>query len=792
MRYDTVLIGFMLCCEITAGLEKGRRFTKGQFLSTTAQITKEELGLALIPDKLLATSTENILQSVFMKVAAPRPPEKVCELPCTPDMEKVTAMTDRRHACWIEKLIPAKSSILERSDQDFTGGCLARCLLNPLCGLLSFDSSTGTCFIQTPFLYNLNAIDEHSNSISARLDCLLEEHQTTRKALCQNENPLFEAVLQSMLQAQNSLVEMHMQKFEDIKFSYDLNVTSDRIVSRRKRGLSWEAFDPLGEVPVIGYFYQLLKAPSENKRIKEHLGSLERRFYDFAHQVVEGFENTRTFHMDVLQIIDSQLSSIYEQIAGLQCDITSLASLMVYQQSLIVHQSKLNRMFFSTAHGKLSSTIAQTLTLNDLKLIARSNPNFEGTLYKTNPEVLYRVADLILLKVDHHENNVMLFHFLLVAPKLVPGSLHRTYNAVKIPITSSKTSSTCFHVSTPDSIIYKNKKFFEVDLTDCTTADDIIYCHQEFEDRFSPSIKELPCLNDKISSCDTIPLDACETKMVFTKAGALVFSQVDVLAMPKNETTKLVVASVPEKSSYFFQWSKYRMIQCQQNIMYALDNSLTVRNLTEKTNEINLDLIKYLKIREIQYHAQNISILSDRLENTTQIALQDYQPNYLGLGASKKKFFEWTSLFSTIVTFTSIVGLIGLVCYKRLKKNSTLLQTVLAAARQERELKRLRNQELTPITPSNLEVTNLNDEKSEFNCTEIVPLRARIEHSKFTDTKSKGTQYDPYCVQSKRDHCRTLDMSSTSSSETVNNLKDKKFKANKPRISKIVGPFLSD
>ena len=60
--------------------------------------------------------------------------------------------------------------------------------------------------------------------------------------------------------------------------------------------------------------------------------------------------------------------------------------------------------------------------------------------------------------------------------------------------------------------------------------------------------------------------------------------------MPKNETTKLVVASVPEKSSYFFEWSQYRMIQCQQNIMYALDNSLTVKNLTEKRNEISLDM----------------------------------------------------------------------------------------------------------------------------------------------------------------------------------------------------------
>ena len=197
-------------------------------------------------------------------------------------------------------------------------------------------------------------------------------------------------------------------------------------------------------------------------------------------------------------------------------------------------------------------------------------------------------------------------------------------------------------------------------------------------------------------------------------------------------------------------------------------------------------------IREIQYHAQNITMLSERLENTTQIALQDYQPNYLGLGASKKKFFEWTSSFSTIATVTSIAVLIGLICYKRLKKNSNLLQTVLATARHERELRRLRNQELTPVIPSNLQVTNLNDGTPQFSCTEIVPLRAHIEHSTVTVTKSKGTQYDPYCVQSKRDHCRTLDMSSTSSSETVNNLKDKKFKANKPRISKIVGPFLSD
>lgn len=97
----------------------------------------------------------------------------------------------------------------------------------------------------------------------------------------------------------------------------------------------------------------------------------------------------------------------------------------------------------------------------------------------------------------------------------------------------------------------KDGNFYSADITDCVTRDDIIFCQQSFEDRFSPSITEISCLNGQVD-VDDCKLSAveCKNKMVFIKAGALVFSKNDVLAMRRSETSKLEIVSQNNKWSY--------------------------------------------------------------------------------------------------------------------------------------------------------------------------------------------------------------------------------------------------
>lgn len=777
-----LLITVLLLYLITPA--NGNQMNTNQFkMDNVMQMTKEELGIALIPDKILATSTENILQSVFLKIATPTQPAKACMLECTPDMTKIDSMTRTNDVCWIPNLIPPKPSILEKISLSSPNECLARCLLNSLCGLLTFSSDTGICLLQTPHMYNLNAVDMERNSVSALLVCLLEEHHTSREALCRNENPLFNGVVQAMDVALETQVNLHLQRFQDIKSSYSLNVTKLQISAneRKRRGLSWEDFDPLEEVPVVGYFYQLLKSPSENKKIKSHLMGLQDRFQSFVQKSMEMHQNTRKFDLQILEIVENQLGRVYEEINGIKCDIASLASLLVYQQSLLIHYTKLNRMFFSTAHGKLSSTIAETLTLNDLETIVLNNPNFRQTLFQTNPEVLYRVSELLLLQVQPHAN-ALLFHFLLVAPKLTKTSLHQTFNTIKVPIASDVDSSLCFVVDTPESIILKEGKFFAVDITDCTTKNDVIYCHQQFEDRFSPNVKEIPCLNNEIGHCALTPVSSCDTKMTYTKAGALVFSKSQILAMPRTETTNLEVIGDSNKFTYFLKWQQYTMIQCGRDIMYSLDNSQTATNLTIEATNIRLDISSHLQTQETKLRSENITLLRHQIENTTKIALKDYEANYLGLGASKKQLFEWASYLSIVGTIISVLAFSCLCCFKRLKKNNRMLRTVLETTRQERERRRMQKYNLSYTTLP----TRTPENVPTAVCTEIVELETAPQPPKVHTPPSPRKK-------TRNKSCQVSSTSSSSSPETPPRQRTQPTRSRpKSKSRKTIGPFDSN
>ena len=50
----------------------------------------EEMGMALTPGKLLASSPRNIYQSVFLKLEKPKAPDKPCSLDCYSDEKRLT------------------------------------------------------------------------------------------------------------------------------------------------------------------------------------------------------------------------------------------------------------------------------------------------------------------------------------------------------------------------------------------------------------------------------------------------------------------------------------------------------------------------------------------------------------------------------------------------------------------------------------------------------------------------------------------------------------------------------
>lgn len=442
-------------------------------------------------------------------------------------------------------------------------------------------------------------------------------------------------------------------------------------------------------------------SPTENRKLKEHLVKLEDRFLNFAVLVEQDIQTSRKFLNEVLEKVESAFSNIYEEIDGLKCDVASLTAVMIYQQALKTHELQLNQLFYATRHGKLKSSIPQTLSLDDLRTIVSNNPAFSDTLYFTNPEVLYRVGELYLVEV-HNRSQQVLFHFLLAAPKLKTGSIHQTYQPVTVPVTTVD-SQLCFQVNLPSPILNLNGKFYAADVTDCYVVDEVTLCQQDFEDIFSPSIQYLPCLDDDSIQCPLVQVP-CETKMMFTKAGGLVFSTKDILVMKRGESTRLSVISTQDKFSYFLEWQYYTMIQSDQRIMYSLDNSLTIRNLTWSAAQASYNFKTYLANTSKHLVLTNISLLQEKIDNTTVLVNADLNPSYLGLNLSRKNFLDFSGMFSVITTLVTSLVVIFLCCYRRIKKQSRILQLVMATMKDEKHRKLEDKQNWRQqITPKNTE-----------------------------------------------------------------------------------------
>ena len=656
-----------------------------QFMTKMRPIVKTELGLVLTPDQILASSTDNILQSVFMKINRPKPPVAECNLDCVPDRDQIYAILNPPDGCWIENMVVPEASRLDVVKGVDKESCMIACLTNNLCEMMTYDPVKELCNLQTSGYYRLNAVNRELTSHTALLSCLLENHSTSRQALCGNGNPLFELVSNSMLDQHSHMIGSYLKRFKDLKAAYDLNLTE--ISQHRRRRDIWESLDFVEDIPLVGHFFAILRSPVDNRKVKEHLLDLQHRFSSFAEEVAEQISITRQFQGNVLQIVEEGLGQLNQYITGLRCDIASLATLMVYQQALHRHQLKIAEMFFAVSHGRLFAEAAQTLTINDLELIVKNNPNFKDTIYSTNPEILYRVADLVLAQVTKGSRDLV-FHFLLIAPKLAPASLYQTYKVLQVPIVEQKHSQTCHMIAIPNTIFLKQATFYTTNIADCTERSEMILCQQDFSDLFSPNVQEAGCLNGRVEQCTTRVVP-CNNQMTFTRGGALVFSRSDVLGMARNETSRLTVLSTEGTATYFLPWKKYKLVQTGHDIMYALDHSMTVRNLSWSGPEEKIDLKSYLAARSLEQSRKNISLLRELLDNTTRIALLDYEPNFIGSGTTKKRFFEICSYTSWILTLLSTLVIVLACCYRRVQKQNQMMKTVVDSIRHEKERRRL-------------------------------------------------------------------------------------------------------
>ena len=161
----------------------------------------EELGMALTPGKILASSQRNIFQSVFIKLEKPKPPEKPCSFDCYPDNAKMELYLEQATTCWIGKhvfpsltiieigkhVFPSLTiieiahtdnkhvfpslTIIEIAHTDNKKECAIACLADRNCAVASYDPHEKLCTRRNSQFYSAGAISKTDTSSSLSIEC---------------------------------------------------------------------------------------------------------------------------------------------------------------------------------------------------------------------------------------------------------------------------------------------------------------------------------------------------------------------------------------------------------------------------------------------------------------------------------------------------------------------------------------------------------------------------------------------------------------------------------------------
>ena len=505
----------------------------------------EELGMALTPGKILASSQRNIFQSVFIKLEKPKPPEKPCSFNCYPDNAKMELYLEKASTCWIGKQVFPSLTIVEIAHTDNKKECVIACLADRNCAVASYDAQKKLCTRRNSQFYSAGAISLTDTSSSLSIECFLYTVNETRSSLCRIENPIYDVLWKSAQQQMDQIFQLYQNRFEDLKTAYQFNITD--VKGRRER--AWSDFDFIGDIPLVGWFYKIIRSPRDNAMLKEHLHQLQGTFEQFTQVTTRNLNNLRTFSQKVLKIIQTQNTHVSRAIKELKCDVASVGAMVAHQNILQVFQHKLQELFFAIKHGKLMTDTTQILRIEDLKTIASENKDFQQTIFAKHPEIFYRVGNLFLAKVMNNKH-FLVFHFIVVAPEFKLENMHQTFEVTQVPI-SSKNMSTCLMPQTPEILFIKYRIYYQADTEECQEQNDIIICNTNMEDVFSPSIKPFDCLNDNLDNCIMNPVP-CHNIIKFTKSGALIHSRTQILGMLVGEETSLIPLGTEGKYNYFF------------------------------------------------------------------------------------------------------------------------------------------------------------------------------------------------------------------------------------------------
>ena len=123
--------------------------------------------------------------------------------------------------------------------------------------------------------------------------------------------------------------------------------------------------------------------------------------------------------------------------------------------------------------------------------------------------------------------------------------------------------------------------------------------------------------------------------------GALIFSQSQILGLPTEKRTKLNLISSEDKKSFFFTWKDYSLIQTDRTVVHSIDDADRVISVQLwKQPEELVELQHQLSNLSQQFQMHDLKRLTEIVDETNQLVIDDIEPNFLGLGQDiTKKLF---------------------------------------------------------------------------------------------------------------------------------------------------------
>ena len=67
------------------------------------------------------------------------------------------------------------------------------------------------------------------------------------------------------------IFDIYQNRFSDLRKAYEFNITD---IKNTRSERAWSTFDFIEEIPIVGWFYKIIKFPRNNAMLKDHLNSL--------------------------------------------------------------------------------------------------------------------------------------------------------------------------------------------------------------------------------------------------------------------------------------------------------------------------------------------------------------------------------------------------------------------------------------------------------------------------------------------------------------------------------------